>query len=248
MHRTARHALSFAALGLSLGLGFCLLPAPASAQVAPRAYAPEDLSQLSRADQTRVISLEYSEQSGGRRIPDDQLRFYLDQVNRSNWTFSRIKQDIATSLSGGGSGWRPPVNPPGTGWQTVRCESTNNRQRSCPVGWNGPSRLTRQLSGSACIEGRTWRSERGAVWVSGGCRAEFQARNTIRPPVVGNYQVTCSSNGNRVTTCAWDRSRGRPRLLQQLSNSPCTENRTWGYNRQEQLWVSNGCRGRFGNR
>ena len=58
---------------------------------------------------------------------------------------------------------------PGTGWQTVRCESTNNRQRSCPVGWNGPSRLTRQLSGSACIEGRTWRSERGAGNFKGPC-------------------------------------------------------------------------------
>ena len=77
----------------------------AFAQIAPKAYAPENLRTLSVQDQTRVISLEYSEQSRGRRIPDDQLRFYLDQVNRSNWTFSRIKQDIAQSLGGNSGGW-----------------------------------------------------------------------------------------------------------------------------------------------
>ena len=39
-------------------------------------------------DQRRVIGLEYSEQSDGRTIPDDQMRFYLDQVRFSRWTFS----------------------------------------------------------------------------------------------------------------------------------------------------------------
>ncbi len=248
MHRTARTASAVALLGLlssvALGLGIALLPLPASAQVSTRAYAPEDLRPLSRTDQTRVISLEYSEQANGRRIPDDQLRFYLDQVNRSSWTFSRIKQDIATSLAG--TGPRPPVPPPAA--HTVRCESQDNRPRSCPVGWNGSSRLVQQLSDRRCVEGQTWRSERGAVWVGGGCRAEFAA-GTGRPPVGGgDYQVTCSSKDNRMTTCAWERSRGRPRLLQQLSKSPCIENRSWGYNRQEQLWVSGGCRARFGNR
>ena len=113
----------------------------AFAQIAPKAYAPENLRTLSVQDQTRVISLEYSEQSRGRRIPDDQLRFYLDQVNRSNWTFSRIKQDIATSL-GGGSGWTP--GPPHGGGNSIRCESDRNRPQSCATPWRGPSRLLRQ--------------------------------------------------------------------------------------------------------
>lgn len=52
----------------------------ARATVTPKAYAPENLSQLDERDRIRVISLEYEEQSNGRRIPDDQLRFYLDQV------------------------------------------------------------------------------------------------------------------------------------------------------------------------
>ena len=225
-------------------LALCLtMPLAAPAQTGTRAYAPENLRTLSYADQRRVISLEYAEQSNGRRIPDDQLRFYIDQVNRSNWGFSRIKQDIARSLAG--SGPRPPVPPVGP--QQVRCESTNNRPRSCPTRWNGPSRLVRQLSSTRCIEGRTWRSQPGSVYVTAGCRGEF-APGRGRPPIADNYQVTCSSNDRRYATCAWDRSRGRPRLLQQLSGSACIEGRTWGYDAARGLWVDDGCRGRFGNR
>jgi hypothetical protein len=50
---------------------------PAQAQVNARAYAPENLRTLSVQDQQRVIAQEYAEQSGGRRIPDDQMQFYL---------------------------------------------------------------------------------------------------------------------------------------------------------------------------
>ena len=54
--------------------------------------------------------------------------FYLDQVNRSNWSFSRIKQDIATSLRGNQGGWNPGHGGPSG---TVLCESENNRYREC---------------------------------------------------------------------------------------------------------------------
>ena len=122
------------AVVLVLGLLFATPPAFAQAQT--RAYAPENLRTLSVADQTRVIGLEYSEQSRGRRIPDDQLRFYLDQVNRSNWGFSRIKADIARSLGGNG-GTTPPV-----GGQTIVCESKSNDARRCvpPWRWRRPPR------------------------------------------------------------------------------------------------------------
>lgn len=231
----------FAAILLGLGLAL-VTPVPTLAQVGTRAYAPEDLRSLSYPDQVRVIRLEYSEQSGGRRIPDDQLRFYIDQVNRSNWTFSRIKQDIATSLRGGPTRPRPPAA------QVVRCESKRRATLTCPVPWNGPSRLVRQLSDTACRDGITWRSGRGTVTVYAGCRGEFARVRDLRPPA-GNYQVTCSSKDGRFTTCAWDRSRGRPRLLQQLSSSsPCIENRSWGYNNRQGLWVASGCRARFGTR
>ena len=216
-----------------------LVPVAASAQVQTRAYAPENLRTLSQNDQIRVISLEYSEQSRGRTIPNDQLRFYLDQVNRSNWTFSQIKSDIAKSLTGNGGGIPGPG--PGPGNQVIRCESTGNRLNTCRTPWQGQSRLVRQLSNSGCDRGRGWDSRNGQVWVNHGCRGEFARVNS-------NYSVTCSSHGSRPTTCAWDRNQGRPYVLQRLSNTACTEGRTWGYNNNQSLWVSGGCRARFGAR
>ncbi|UOV06459.1 DUF3011 domain-containing protein [Pseudoxanthomonas sp. F37] len=280
----------------------------ASAQITSKAYAPENLRTLSVQDQTRVISLEYSEQSRGRRIPDDQLRFYLDQVNRSNWTFSRIKQDIAQSLGGNSGGWNP--NPPapgqtilcesksgdarrctppwrgpsrlvrqlsnsrceeGTTWSsqdglitvwkgcrgefaaaggstgTIRCESTDGRGRTCRTPWSGHSRLTRQLSRAACVEGQSWQSQRGQVYVGNGCRAEFAPRIGGGGGGSSHYSVTCSSENNRRHSCAYDPRQGRPILLQQLSNTSCREGYSWGY-AGNQIWVDRGCRGRFGPR
>jgi hypothetical protein len=221
------------ALGLSL-----LIPATAWAQAQTRAYAPENLRTLAYGDQVRVISLEYEEQSHGGRIPDDQLRFYLDQVNRSSWGFSRIKQDIAQSLGHGGVGPRPPY--PGTGAR-IRCESVNNRSQTCRTPWQGPSRLVRQLSGTACVEGRTWQSQRGQVYVGGGCRAEFEAGPAVLPPA--QRTVRCESINGRSRTCPtpW---RGPSRLVRQLSGSACVQGRTW-QSQRGQVYVSGGCRAEF---
>ncbi len=183
-----------------LAMMLCLAAIAGPALAQQRAYAPEDLRTLSINDQTRVISLEYSEQSSGRRIPDDQLRFYLDQVNRSNWRFSQIKADIARSL---GSVDRPPTQAPGG---SIRCESRDGRAQTCRTPWAGPSRLVRQLSSTACVEGRTWQSQRGQVYVGGGCRGEFAHAAQVLPPrpvaPVVPYSVTCSSSSILPTTCA----------------------------------------------
>ena len=287
---------------VALVLCLATLATPAVAQ--ERAYAPEDLSTLSQYDQTRVISLEYSEQSGGGRIPDDQLRFYLDQINRSNWGFSQIKTDISTSLGANTN----PLPSPGN----IRCESLDGREQLCRTPWTGLSRLVREFSKTPCVEGRTWQSEPGQVQVSDGCRAEFAQAPAAPSPgpvrvvcgsngvgynacntpwrgrsrldrqlsrsacIEGNswgwkpgqvwvskgcrgefvrvrdtvaaYTVTCSSSGVLPTTCAWDRNRGRPYLLQQLSKARCIEGVTWGYKSSGNVWVGAGCRARFGAR
>jgi len=224
----------------------------AHAQIGTRAYAPENLRQLSRADRSRVIAQEYADQANGRRIPDDQMRFYLDQID-SGWGFSRIKQDIATSLgSRPGGGWqgRPPAG--GTGG-VVKCESRDNRERVCQTGWRS-ARLVRQISGSECIEGQSWGTRGGSIWVTRGCRAEFvEGRGHGGRPGGGwggghsNYTVTCSSNDRRRSTCAWEARQGRPVLIEQLSGTDCVEGRTWGLDGNS-LWVSGGCRARFGVR
>ena len=57
----------------------------------------------------------------------------------------------------------------------VRCESYNSQYAECQFCANGVVRLGRQLSESACIQGRTWDYDgaRGRIWVDRGCRAEF---------------------------------------------------------------------------
>lgn len=226
-------------LALATASALAALPAPAHAQAQQRAYAPEDLWTLSPAEQSRVIGLEYREQSRGRQIPDDQLRFYLDQVRLSRWTFSQVKNDIAKSL--GGAGAPPPPPGPGPGMQTARCESTDGRAKTCSMPWQGPSRLTRQLSSAACVEGRSWFNGNGRVTVSNGCRGEFQPGTGP----VGTQWTTlrCESIGGRFTSCGHDVV-GRAQLVRQLSNGRCIENRNFGV-RNRQLWVSDGCRGEF---
>ena len=202
-------------------------------QANERAYAPENLRQLSVQDQTRVISLEYSEQSRGRRIPDDQLRFYLDQVNRSNWTFSRIKQDIAQSLGGNSGGWNP--NPPTS--NTILCESKSGDAKRCTPPWRGQSRLVRQLSNNRCEEGATWSSQDGLITVWKGCRGEF-AQGTAT-----GGTIRCESTNNAYRECRTN-FRGRAVVQRNLSSTRCTENQNWGQ-RQGMIWVRSGCRAEF---
>ncbi len=311
---------SLSATCLALGLAFAgtALPQTAAAQ-STRAYAPENLRQLSLPDRVRVIEREYADQSRGRQIPDDQLEFYLDQID-SGWGFGRIQQDIATSLRGGsassglrpgwnGSNWsgqtlicsstdhrrrecRTPFNGRptlvenisgtrcvegvnfgggngmmwvdqgcrgrftegrGGGWggntgQTIRCESQDNRERTCPTSFRGRAVLVRQLSGSACIENRTWGQRGNTIWVSNGCRGEFAQRQG--GGWGGNnpgYSVTCASENNRRRTCAWDRRQGRPVVIENLSSTRCQEGFNWGFDGNS-IWVDRGCRARFGAR
>ncbi len=226
------------AMFVVFGLLFAV-PQPAQAQIQQKAYAPENLRNLSRSDQERVISLEYSEQSRGRRIPDDQLRFYLDQVNRSSWGFSQIQQDIATSLGGGNGGWDPGT---GSGYGSVLCESNDNRRRQCNTGFRNRAALSQNLSNTRCVEGQNWGSGNGYVWVDRGCRGRF---------VEGSYgdggygaKVRCESTNNRYRECNTG-FRGYATLSRKLSNARCTEGETWGQRGNGTVWVDRGCRAEF---
>ena len=245
--------LSAAVLVVGLAWVAAALPTPATAQTL-KAYAPEDLRQLSISDRRRVIEREYSDQSNGRRIPNDQLQFYLDQVN-SGWNFSRIKQDIATSLRGQSGGW------PDNGWndnsngntQTVRCESISNRERTCGTPFRGRIVLARQLSKGACVEGQSWIQRGSSVSVRNGCRGEFAEASGSGGNWGGGwggqsgYSVTCNSDKNRRRTCAWDRQQGRPVVIENISKTRCQEGQNWGWDGNA-IWVDRGCRARFGAR
>ncbi len=57
--------------------------------------------------------------------------------------------------------------------QLLVCESIQERRQYCPANTVYGVKLNRQLSRAACIEGRSWWSDRNAIWVDRGCRAEF---------------------------------------------------------------------------
>ena len=56
---------------------------------------------------------------------------------------------------------------------SVRCESDDGRYQSCPVDTRGGVTLSRQLSSHGCWQGDTWGFDRNRIWVTNGCRAEF---------------------------------------------------------------------------
>ncbi|HLM53511.1 MAG TPA: DUF3011 domain-containing protein, partial [Pseudoxanthomonas sp.] len=222
---------------LIVAFGLLLAALPLQAQFSAKAYAPEYLRELSYEDQARVIGLEYSEQSRGRRIPDDQLRFYLDQVNRSNWGFSRIKEDIATSLGGGRpDGWSVGSGPlPDSGGGVV-CESNKNRYRECATGFRGRAVLIDNFSRTRCVEGDNWGSGNGSVWVDRGCKGRFgPARGDGMGRGTSDSVVRCESRDNRRQVCDTG-FRGRALVDRQLSNAPCVEGHTWGQDRGS-VWV-----------
>ena len=74
---------------------------------------------------------------------------------------------------GPGDAWRP-----GPGWDAsinVRCASGGFNYNMCQVDTGRGSRVyvSRQISKTSCIEGRTWGWNRAGVWVDGGCEAVF---------------------------------------------------------------------------
>lgn len=137
----------------------------------------------------------------------------------------------------------------GTG-STVRCESNDGRTNRCSLNGRGRVQLMRQLSRAACIQGRTWGSDAGSVWVSEGCRAEF---SVDRGGYGGGWNNSgygavsrlfrCESNDGRVRECAVN-TRAGVQLVRQLSRAACIQGRTWGYGRSG-IWVSEGCRAEF---
>ncbi|OBU70474.1 hypothetical protein A9K58_00545 [Stenotrophomonas maltophilia] len=70
---------------------------------------------------------------------------------------------------GHGGGWGY-----GGGGEVIACHSNDRRQEYCEARIRRGVRLIRQDSRSACIEGQTWGWDRRGIWVSGGCRAQFQ--------------------------------------------------------------------------
>jgi hypothetical protein len=135
------------------------------------------------------------------------------------------------------------------GGDVFRCESNDNRTRECSTGGRGGARLVRTLSDAPCVQGRSWGTTRSGVWVSNGCRGEFVITGYGSGggwPEHGSGSgrtFRCESRDERTQRCSAS-TRGGVSLVRQLSDSPCIEGRSWGYDGNG-VWVSNGCRGEF---
>ena len=133
----------------------------------------------------------------------------------------------------------------------MRCESRDERTRYCAADIRGDVRLVNQLSRSSCIEGRSWGWDRRGIWVSNGCRAEFEVDQGRGYGYDDRYDrdygrnrvIRCESTNSRTVYCNVDTRYG-VRLLTQHSRSACIEGRTWGWNARG-VWVTNGCRAQF---
>jgi hypothetical protein len=90
--------------------------------------------------------------------------------------------------------------------QTVTCQSTGYDRTYCQVDTRGGVVLSRNLSNSPCVAGRSWGTVAGrGIWVSNGCRAEFRVNNgynnnngvlTRRGNVNNNRRANRDVNGN----------------------------------------------------
>lgn len=153
----------------------------------------------------------------------------------------------------------PGAYPGFGGGQQIRCESWQFQPARCPTGGRGRAQLVQVIAGN-CIEGRTWGSDRGGIWVNGGCRAIFTSFGGGGYPGPGGYpgggypgpgggypdgqpvEVTCQSWQYQPTSCPVGPAR-RADIVQLLGGN-CIQGQTWGLDRGA-LWVNGGCRARF---
>ncbi len=144
----------------------------------------------------------------------------------------------------------------GGGRDRIDCASVDHRPARCRVPWRD-AELVRQTSQSACVRGRTWGIERGAIWVDRGCSGVFAetGRRHHRGDKRGDWRpgpdwdrairLRCASQDYRYRMCRVDTGRGSDvRIDRQISDTRCVEGRTWGWNRAG-IWVDGGCEAIF---
>jgi hypothetical protein len=127
--------------------------------------------------------------------------------------------------------------------ERITCESNNNRRSTCYIRDLDQQsvRLVDRLSSAACINGRSWGTNRDGIWVDEGCRARFSY------DVSGGRRgsLTCESEDGDLKNCRVPGLvENSVRLTKRLSNSSCINGRTWG-TMPDIIWVESGCRAEF---
>jgi hypothetical protein len=133
-----------------------------------------------------------------------------------------------------------------TGYAFIRCESPGGRYSECPADTRQGVQLVRDLSGR-CQMGNSWGYGRNAIWVDRGCAAEFEIGRRGDAGwgwgYEGDNRIVCASENYQRAFCPVQTQMG-VRLVNQISNSPCTRGRTW-WRDERGIVVSEGCAGEF---
>ena len=155
---------------------------------------------------------------------------------------------IAFMLAVAGAASMLPSAPARAAHAIVRCESVDYQDNYCHAQTHLGVRIARQLSSSACNLGQTWGYDRGGIWVTQGCAAEFEigAHGVGYGWGYGYNQggyVHCESHDYQREHCAVNTG-GGVRLVNQTSHTACIEGQTWGWDHAG-IWVVQGCAGEF---
>ena len=137
------------------------------------------------------------------------------------------------------------------------CSSYGFRYEECNIPFRGDVRIVEQRSGARCVEGETWGTRRGRVWVDKGCSGRFApdtgggggggGGGEWRPGPDWDRTISfgCGSSQYNYNFCQVDVGPDGTVVLQrQTSGTACIEGRTWGWNRAG-VWVDKGCAGDF---
>lgn len=195
---------------------------------------------ITNLDQTSVRlarQLSSSDCVNGRTWGTNRDQIWVTGGCRADFTYDTRRG------SGGSSG--------DSGRQRLTCESRGGDLRNCRVdGLNERSvRLERQLSSAACVNGRTWGTQPGMIWVESGCRAQFSyttgGGSGWSGTDSGRQRLTCESRGGDLRNCRVDGLiENSVRLERRLSSAACVNGRTWG-TQPGLIWVESGCRAEF---
>lgn len=132
-------------------------------------------------------------------------------------------------------------------FDVLRCESFGGRSTFCPADTRRGVSLVNNANGR-CTLGRTWGYTGRGVWVSGGCRGEFEIGRRAQGygygwGYVSNDYIVCASENYQRAFCAAPTARG-VKLVNQISEAPCIRGRTW-WRDARGIVVTDGCAGEF---
>lgn len=172
-------------------------------------------------------------------------------VLNSGWVRWSIVACAVTALAGCGTVGRwfggGERGPGEAAVEHFSCESKGADLKYCDVDASAGVRLTKQLSNTPCIKGRTWDYGRFGVWVDHGCRAEFVSG--LGDDDGGEFDlkhrvVRCESKDQARKRCPTQVTIAPVELLRQLSDTACVQGQSWGWD-AEGVWVDGGCRALF---